>query len=637
MVERFGETITYGLMAKATSKEEKEAKAFLELAYNDKGKKWMKTSERLLEGFHGRYFSRSSDRDRFVINTIFSLVNLILPNFVFQKPYIKARPKNAKYLKKINDDQIESFDNTQNARQMTAVINDHYDKHKIIYEDRKAIQDALFYPFGVCKNGYDYDEKRESDRPFRKRINPRDFGYHPLASCTEESPYLSHRIVVPKMKLKGTDLEKAMSLEGEIPDYLKDKHDQNNTEKDWFKDFITIFEVHDQERDKIVYYAGKECKIIHKKDNKLEFNGSHFDIIKFAGEPDDFEGIPMLAMVEDLIVALNEIFTLSVEHARKFPGQIVVERNVCDTDELNKIINSEQGSILEVGDIEKFIKTPPLSMGMDYYQLMNLISNYIDKILGIPDFQRLAGPGRKSATEAAFIQGDATVRRNYFLSIVKDFVLEGVRKQAALKQQFMDEKEVIQASGELEFEVFEVDKEDIKGEHMFDFDVDNMTAINEAQFNTINNLLQVVAGNPILEPIAALLDPKKAGKFLFDKAGMNFASMTREGVEEAVYTDPKREEELAMDPDEAMPAPVRGEAYDYHLESHMKKLGELANQYGEQAIERPEWAELEEHVIRTQQLKQRSEGQPQAQPQKMQEKGPVEAQKTGMRGPNTRV
>lgn len=582
---------------------EKKNKDFILLAFDESKDAW-NTADRLLQSFKGYYYDSFGAAPRFTVNTFYSLVNLILPNFIFQQPHIFVKPQTAAYLRMKNKGEVEQKDNIQAANNMTAVINHHYNKNKIIFEDRKAIQDALFYPFGVCKNGYD----DESGEEYRMRLSPRDFGYHPLATNPDNSSRLVHRAVVSRSKLKGTKLEGAMGVSGEIPVYMQDKTRYKNKsgERDWWSDYVTIFEVHDQESGMIYYYAGEEKKLVHKQEDNLYFNGSHFDIIKFAGDTDEFDGIPMLAMVEDECMAVNEVVTMIVEHLRKFPGQVVAEEGSIDDDLIEKIRTGEQGSIFTVKDISKIIKLPPLSMGIDYERVVYLLNTITDRILGIPDFQRLSGSSRKSATEASYIQGDATVRRNYFLSIVKDFVIDGIEKQSAMKQQFMDKKEVIQASGELNWQVFDVSKEDIQGEYQFDFDIDNMTAANEAQFTNIVNLLHVLSDKEAMHPVLRELDPKKTAKTLFKKAGLNYDAFSKMGIEEVTFISPERENELAKEGQ--LDRPKKGENHKDHLKVHETKLKEIAIELGPKARSDRQVIQLAEHIVATQQLMAEEEG-----------------------------
>lgn len=568
------------------SSKEKRCKDFIDLAFGLHEDEWVKTAERLNRAMKGKWYKGMPKKSRYVINEAFSLVNLILPNFIFNQPYIVVKPNNAKFLKQIKAGEIRQRDAIQMARTMQACINNHYTKTGIIGEDRKAVQDSLIYPFGVCKDGYSFETMTTKDMDyvlkdtgFRKRINPRDFGFHPMATGPDDSCKLVHRIVmtVDQVEERGIKID---DLEPGIPEYRTKNFKAADKAK--IKDngeYYTFYEVHDQEGDEVYLYGGENKKLIEKKKRGYDYTESDFSVITFTKDNDEFLGVPMLEMVEPQMLALNEVLTLMMEHLRKFPGQVFMNKEAADEDQIEKIRTGMQGSVHTINDINGILRSSPLQMGQEYFSILNTLFSIIDRVLGIPDFQRMSGSGRKSATEASFIQGDASVRRNYFLNIVKEFVLSGVRKQSALKQQFQDEREIIEATGELKHQIFEFDKRDIQGEYIFDFDVDNMTAYNEAQLNNINNLLVTFKGDPFFAPLVARLDPFKTGKKLFSLVKLNYEELSREGIPEETHIAPEQENEIAAS-GQLMPRPKDGENYEYHISVHRKFIEDKIKQMG---------------------------------------------------------
>jgi hypothetical protein len=596
-------------MNKLSSKE-KSCKDFIDVAFPQDEPEWVKTAERLNRAMKGKWYKGVPKKARYVINEAFSLVNLILPNFIFNQPYIVVAPNNAKFLKMISNGEIRQRDAIKMAKTMQACINNHYTKTGIIGEDRKAVQDSLIYPFGVCKDGYSFETMTTKDMDytlkdtgFRKRVNPRDFGYHPMATGPDDSSKLVHRIVMTAEDAEARDID-LDKLEAGIPEYKTKNFRAGDKAK--IKDngeYYTFYEVHDQAGDHVYLYGGENKVLIEKKKRGYDYTESDFSVITFTKDNDEFIGVPMLEMVEPQMVALNEVLTLMMEHLRKFPGQVFMNKDAVDEDQIEKIRTGMQGSTHTVNDINGILRASPLQMGNEYFSILNTLFSIIDRVLGIPDFQRLSGTGRKSATEASFIQGDASVRRNYFLNIVKDFVLSGVRKQSALKQQFQEDKEIIEGTGELNHQIFEFDKRDIQGEYIFNFDVDNMTAYNEAQLNNINNLLMTFSGNPFFAPILARLDPFKAGKKMFSLVKLNYEELSREGIAEEIHMSPEQENEIAAS-GQLMPRPKDGEHYDYHIGAHKKFIEDRIKEIGpEMAMQDSIVNQLIEHIAETETLK----------------------------------
>lgn len=630
-------------------KGEKRAVNFIEIALGSKSDRtpMRDTAKRLLEEYRGKYWGDLAKRNRYRVNSIASLANLLLPNLIFQSPYIRVRPTSAKYFKELVDGAYVQIDNMRAAQVREASINHLYSKKlKGIEEHKRALFDSFWWGFGITKTGYSFEtisqkdyEYINSDTPFLKRINPDDFGWHPLATNLDESELKVQRVLMTKDHLenfKHLDKDKLEDMSGEIPEYIKDRYDLRKMTDIGEDNYVVLYEVHDDEKNVIYTFGGDSHILLDKRERKYKYAGSDFSMIRLIDDPDNFSGIPIMSLIEDEALALNEVMTLTVEHYRKFPGQVFVQKGSVDEDDLIRMQNGELGSIHEVGDPEKIKFKPPMSMGPDYLNLVNLFQNMMDRILGIPDFQRATGSSRKSATEAAFIQGDVTIRRKHLVSLVKEFIIGDIKKLSDLQAQFMgDSKEVIQASGDLRGMHFEYTGRDLKlvegdntdaedAKYAYDFDVDEMQALNEVQMTSLTNLISVLAANPVTQPILQLLDPMKFGKMMFKSSGFNMESMMKGSIESMLFQSPEEENKVAREGKYPMPAPKPGEDHEHHIKAHTEDL--KLHGPNEQILE---------HLAETVMLKQGEEGlgQPQTADQP-----PVGAQATpplgGPVGPN---
>lgn len=613
------------------------AKRFIDIAFKAQEADWFKRAKRLQDFYNGKYYKTKENRNRFTVNSIFAIVNLIIPNFIFNNPYIRTKPTNAKYFKKLSDGEYQMVNTIRAGRIREAAINHDFTHINAIAEHKKAVQDALFFGFGITKTGYSYETTSVLDQDyvlkdqiFVKRVNPKDFGWHPFATSLEDSVMTVHRTLTTKKKLKDSGKYKDAVLEKvkcEIPDHFKDRYSLSTKEAEEFADFVTLYEVRDFENDLLYEFAGESKVLLEKKKFPYHFNGSEFSMIKFAGDNDCFEGFPLLGSIEDEAIALNEVMTLIVEHMRKFPGQVFANNGSIDTDDLDRIRNGEQGSVHLVNDINQLLFKPPMAMGGEYFNIVNLLQSIMDKVVGVPDFSRMGGSSRKSATESSFIQGDVTIRREYYMKEVKKFILQDVRKIAALQEQFQDEEKETKASGELQGEIFKWDKTDIQGDFVYDFEIDDMRYMNEAQMNALNNSMNILGAHEIYKPIIQTMDPFKLGRTIFKLMGLNIEAFQTEEPENAIITSPSRENEIALSGD-PMPAPKKGEDHKGHLESHESLVQDIINQVGpEQARRIPGIQQIIEHIAETKMLMQKEGGivpkpaQPQAVPPPMSPQG----------------
>jgi len=606
----------------ALSKEEKEAQDFIKLGFLPHEGEWAGIAKKLLDGYKGKYWHSIRQRHRYKVNSLASLANLLLPNFVFDSPYVQVKPTSGKYYKQLIDGAYLQIDNTRASNIKEAAINHKYKQIDGVGEQRKAVFDALFYGFGITKSGYSYETITEDDKDyvlkdssFLKRIKPLDFGWHPLASSLDDSVFLIHRTLTNKDRLKGNkrfkDLDK---VKGELPQYIKDRF-SNAEQLSSLSEWITLYEVHNQDTGKILTFAGETKILVDKQDNPYtRFKGPHFSIIRFMQDNDEFEGIPLLNLIYDECVALNEVMTLIVEHYRKFPGQMFTNKGNIEPDNMVQIQNGEQGSVHEVNDISQLLFKSPLSMGSEYFGLVHLFQNIMDRTLGIPDFQRLTSTVRKSATEATFVQGDTTVRRQYAVKLVKDFMLDGIRKLSALQEQYQNKKEEVQASGDLRGLSFTYNNADLvyykepkpdaeDAGFQYDFDIDSLRIYNETQVNNLNNALTIISRIPALQPGLQAINAIKAIKLIFRGLGINYDALVSDGVESVVFVSPEIENDMARNPtkykNQPMPTPKRGEDHTWHLSVHVQDL--KTNGPNEQILE---------HVAETYMVEQQERGTP---------------------------
>ena len=564
------------------SPQEKKIKELIQVCFDFKDRnKWLETGERLLDAYKGKYFRKEPTADEFVYNSTFANVNLLLPNLALSNPYIRVNPINPTFVRETIMGETETIDNIKASKTMEAGINHEFKVTNCLKEFQKAIQDSFFWGFGVIKNGYSFEtisnedeETIRKDTTFGTRVNPRDIGFHPLATSTSDAPVIVQRIVTTKSNLKKNDsYEHIDKLKPSVPKHLQDKMMRIDT-KD--SEFVTLWEVHDQEHDLIYTFGGEDRLLMWKRENPYSFKGSHFSMLKFSSDPDEFIGIPLLFMVEDQSQAMNEILTKLINHLHMFAGQVIYQKGAIDDDDIKRFERGGQGSLLRVNDKNQIEKHPPLPMGGDYINSLSVFQGLMDRTLGIPDFQRAASNQRKSASEAAFIQGDVNVRREYLLSVVKELFLDSINKKAYLMQEFFDKKRSILSEGIFDQDFIEYTKEDIQGEYQFDFDLTTLKGANSTEVQQLINALNIMAAHPALVPILQTLDPLKLGKEIFKKMNMNIEAFQIKDIQRQTFISPDKENLIATNPRSPMvgkfkgiiPDPKKGENHDEHLEAH---------------------------------------------------------------------
>ena len=541
---------------------------------------WKENYKRTLDYLKGDYPSTSKYR----VFTQFNLLNLIVPNLYYQDPYIKVKAKRKYFTRKVGEEYVV-VDNAKAAVLMENVLNCELKKIGFKTEMRKCIQDALVSDFGILKVGYSLKtvsdtniEYIKDESIFVSRVPPLDFGFDPIANGPEDARYLIHRIVKPLEEVKEQYGSKAEDLSGEILDETKKK--KRDDSKEDAGEFCTLYEVHDQQEEKIYLTTKEKNKTLDKKDNPHDFTGSHFIVLKFCGDNDSFRGISLLQTIEDESLAINETVSLLVQHLRMFPGMILHEKGALDDDEIDAFEHGEQGAILQVAGNAlregRIKRESPVPMGGEYFAATNILQTLIDRVLGVPDFQRTVSTKRKTATEVTYEQADSTIRREYFLDFVKEAVLNVVGKVAALIQQYYTQTRIARIEGDF-VQFIEYTNEDIKGEYDFDFDVDSMRFNQQAKFNSIVNGLNILGTHaqivPAFRELLMSLDGKLLGKELWKQLGLNFDAFTKDPMIKKVH-DPYEENDLAIK-GHRIADPLPNEDHVSHFDIHRPVYMEL--------------------------------------------------------------
>jgi len=540
---------------------------------------WYTNSKRMIS-YMGGDFGQSSYDNKYIVNTVYNLVNILIPNLYYQDPFIKARATKKHIIRKEGDKYL-MIDASKCAYLIELGLNELVKKLYLQEEVRQVIQDVLLTGVGWVKIGISgttgHDEDTEgitsNSQPYCQRVCWSDILFDPMSTGPENARFIIHKFtktldeVKANKNYKNTEKLEETSLSTSSPKKtLKDK--SNSDVK-----ILELYEYHNQTDDTIqtVVRDGKVKEILWDRKNPHNFNGSHFVMLKFTGDNDKLLGLSPVMMVEDEILAANETFSLMLNHLRQFPGLVMYEEGAMDDDQVTAFENGEQGAILQVenGAIRegRVKREAPLSMGFDYYNSISTVNNLIDRVLGISASQRAPQSGkRKSATEITVESNDADLRRIYYLGFVKRFVLTISSKLVGLMQQYYDDEEWIKTTGEFE-EWVKYTKKDIQGEYVLDFDIDNIRAYSASRAQGILQTMQIIAQYPLLQPMMKKIDPDKLAEVLFKNMDVSIDSISKD-IELQHYELSPFEENQQAKSGKLIPDPHPGEPQAFHKSVH---------------------------------------------------------------------
>jgi hypothetical protein len=565
---------------------------------------WYKNTKRLLSYVVGDW-GMVMYTNKYIVQTMYDLVNQLLPNLYFQNPYIRLKPLKDKFkIPTKEKGQYKVINGFKSAQLAEKALNNELKTIGYEEEVRQIIQDVLCAGFGIMKVGHSNSSSHLEDRSFlddgdifAQRVSPFNYGFDPMSTSPDNARYEWYRwteelsVVKENKDYKHTEDLEGTSISDENPS--KKKKEDSKDDSKW----VELYEYHDHVDQKIYILtedSGKKKRMLLEKDMPYKFKGSHFTILKFTGDNDDFRGIAPLLMVEDQSLAINEVFSLNINHLQKFAGVWVYEQGALDDDDLDRFESGEQGDMLQVqagGLTQGRVKREPvLSSGQEYYQSISLYAGMSDRTLGIPDFARSAQSGkRKTAHEVQTSATDVANRRSYFVSFIKKFIVKTSNKVLNLMQEFYDKERMVLIQGEFT-EWVSWNRKDISGEYSFDFDVNELKAYSASQANAIIQAFQMMAPIEFFQPFFKEQDPIKIGTKIWQHLDLDPETTKRGTTLSHIEQDPYSENEYAMN-GARVPDPHPSEPHEDHLQIHEQGLLAAADQKDEQA-----YGELSRHI-----------------------------------------
>lgn len=552
-----------------------------ELAFKyQKKDNWLERCRRYKDMLYGKYFKYPAETDRYIVNTVYNLVNLAIPFWFIRSPEITCIPKRATYEKvDSTTGQKVRVNNVKASRKHQHVLNKVIKEIKLEKEIRRALLDQMFYGVSIIKVGVvnktestDDLSKKDSFKIFVKRVNPELFGYDPVSTEPNEARFLCEKIIKHKKSFdESANYENKDDVATDVPEEFSQALANSEQTKDF--DVVTLVEYHDQENDEIAVFSGCGKNSLHRRsDDPFKFKESHYATLTLTKGNDDFFGIPPIAMVEDQIYALIESYSMTVQHQKLFPGQVVVENDAVDSDDLDSMEEACQGSIISVqaGALKenKVQRWTALHLNQEYFQMLALHREMIERTLGISDSK--AGLARKkSATESQLEEADENVRETDTSGLIKDWILDITKKVSALIKQYYTEDDEVRILGKKGYQFIKYTADEIQADCDFDFSVESMRMARANKAQIMINALNILAAHPVFQPYLANKDIEGMLDFIFE----NMTSMPKEVFDkdpnELMPRDPNEENEEFLN-GEDVGDPNDDEDHFFHAQTHFK-------------------------------------------------------------------
>lgn len=445
---------------------------------------------RMIDMYRGKHYVKVSDSDQLLVNIAFATINVIAPGVSVNYPKITVNAR--------------KHEQAQNAVVTEAIVNywwRHYDCQK---EFRRAVKDTLIIGHGWVKTGYRFvekDDEREStdeiaagnpesitesaqmiteDRPFVERISPFDVFVDADATSLSDMRWIAQRIRRPLEDVKKDKrYNYSARIEAQPSHYSRyglDGYSRPRPAMDMQNSYVEIWEYYDIETGKMsVFCDGGDKFLVNPMEIPFSF-GHPFVMICNYEVPEHFYPMGELEAIEPLQMELNQTRTQMMNHRKRFSRKWLYKESAFDADGRSALESDEDNVMVPVISEEAIggvvgpmpaVISPP-----EFYNQSELISNDIDRVSGVSEYQRGSLPEiRRTATEAGIIQDAANARSADKLALIEHAIAETARRLVALAQQFMTGQSAVRIIGAGAQQVWlNFDRDYLQGE--FDFEVE---------------------------------------------------------------------------------------------------------------------------------------------------------------------
>jgi len=467
--------------------------------------------KRYIDLYRGKQYQTDVPGDKLVVNLCFSTINTLAPAVAVNNPKFVVNARNP-----------------QAAPQATVteeVLNYLWRQWRYQDEFRLAVNDELIIGHGWCKVGYKFTKPPEEksvdatepsygnagadvgiddrddiegnvesemyiydDRPFVERISPFDMFVDPDARHPKEMCWIAQRIWRPVQDVQvdsryDAAARKKVSSTGWSRWSSAGDSDAREGEEPnrGAKSYCEIIEYYDIKLGTMCTFSldsddtGDESGFLIKPRPMPYAMGHPFEMLRNYEVADHFYPIGDIEQIEPLQLELNKTRTQMMQHRARFQRKWLYERDAFDREGVQALeadVDNTMIPVMSDGNPANVIAPlPAVITPSEFYDQSAMITNDIDRVSGVTDYQRgsTANTMKRTATEAAMIQDSANSRAQDRLASIEGALARLGERIIGLMQQFLTGQQVARIVTMPGNVWVPYDKDYIQGE--FDFEV----------------------------------------------------------------------------------------------------------------------------------------------------------------------
>jgi hypothetical protein len=469
--------------------------------------------KRYIDLYRGKQYQKGSPNDQLIVNLIFSTINVMAPAVAVNNPrfVVNARRPDAAPQAVITEE----------------VLNYMWRTWRYQEEFRLAVLDWLICGHGWVKCGYKFtkppvEKKADSldvgdpDEGASYGIDDRDpvdgNARHPKEMCwiaqrtwrpIQDVQVDERYSAAARKKVSAKSWSRWSSAEGDQD--ARDDHPDHGP-----KSFCEIIEFYDIKRRTVCTFAldaddtSNESAFLIKPHPMPYAMGHPFEMLRNYEVSDHFYPLGDVAQIESLQLELNQTRTQMMNHRKRFQRKWLYERDAFDREGVQALeadVDNTMIPVLSDGDPSRVIAPlPAVITPTDFYDQSGLITNDIDRVSGVSDYQRGSAQSnvKRTATEAAMIQDAANARAQDRLAKIEGTLSRLGERIIGLMQQYLTGDQVARIVTMPGKAWVNYDPDYIQGEFDFDVAAGSTEPMNET-FRRQSALQLVDASMPFLE------------------------------------------------------------------------------------------------------------------------------------------
>jgi len=461
---------------------------------------------RLINLYRGKHYRGNLPGDRLLVNISFSTINTLAPAVSIGRPKILVNPRRP--------------EDGDKAILTEAIINYWWQHYGCQPEFQRSVKDSLIIGHGWIKTGYRFVEEKKlddieetadeatenvptgqvesvmvirEDRPFLERVDPFDMFVDPDATCMSDIRWIAQRSRRPLKDVQNDQrYDYAARKEVSASSYARWGNTNSgapNANYTYSEDeaYCDVYEYYDINAGTMSIFADTGGDKFLVKPTKIPYVFGHpFVMLRDYDIPNYFYPMGELEAIEPLQYELNETRTQMMNHRKRYSRKWLFSESAFDDFGRAALVSDDDNVIVPVKGNENLnnviVPMPAVINPPEFYNQSSLITNDIDRVSGISEYQRGAIPETtRTAREASIIAEASNARVSEKLVSIDNSIAHCAENLIKLAQQFMTEEQTIRVIGTENAPIWlKFDKDYINGEFDFTVEAGSTAPRNEA-------------------------------------------------------------------------------------------------------------------------------------------------------------